>query len=318
MEHIESLEKLFSRLRKANVKLSPKKCHFMMKEVDYLGHKLSGQGIHTSPKKVQIITNYPSPPTCKVPKKALLSFLGMISYYKKFIPNYSGITACLYDLTVPARSFEWSETHEQAFNECKRLLTSAPILATPDWTKPFVIHCDASKFALGCVLLQKYDSGLKVLAYGGRKLTPTEAKYSAYEREFLAVIYSLKHFSQITAGSQVEVVTDNKALSQLLTQKPNPNDRIMRWKLMLSMYNMTTLKHRKGADHQDADALSRFDYDEIKVGDPHYFGQTEDKDMILNTNVDQTFCSSPTSSLPKPNQCDPKSDFLSLKRPPLR
>ncbi len=268
---LEVLEVVFSRFREANVKLNPKKCVFVVKRLPFLGHIISGEGIETDPKKIEIIRNFPHIPSCKQPINALRSFLGVSSYYRKFCPNFAQIAAPLYALFQKGVQFNWSDECETAFNTLKDLLVSSKVLKFPDFSKPFKIFCDSSQTGLGCVLTQTSGEGRQkkehVISYAGRGLKSSEQKFSAYEREVLAVLFALETWESYLTGVPCEVVTDNRAVAHILNTKKSPNNRIARWAMKLSTYPNVKLIHRPGKEHSNADGLSRFPFDEILLSD---------------------------------------------------
>lgn len=144
-EHDRKLREVFGRIRKFNLKLQPDKCEFLRKEVGYLGHIITEKGVLPDPRKVSVIENYPRPTNTK----QLKSYLGMASYYRKFIPNFSRIAAPLHALLKANAIFEWTEDQEQAFRKLKEKLVSKPILQYPDFTKEFILTTDASNEGIG-------------------------------------------------------------------------------------------------------------------------------------------------------------------------
>ena len=147
-EHLENLQKVFERLRQAGLRLKPSKCHLAKREVEYLGYVVSAGGIAADPKKVQAVQEFPVPTDLK----QLRSFLGLASYYRRMIPNFAKIANHLFALTRKDAQFVWSPDCQDAFDGLKRKLTSAPLLAFPDFSKKFLLEADTSGVGLGAVL----------------------------------------------------------------------------------------------------------------------------------------------------------------------
>ena len=250
-EEIKRLRICFSRLRDANLKLKPSKCHLFQTSVLYLGHVVSSEGVSTDPDKVKAIDDWPRP-QCK---KEVRSFLGLTSYYRRFVKGFAGIAAPLHALTGKSAKFEWNEACEEAFLELKQRMRSTPILTYPTKTDNFVLDTDASSEAIGAVLSQIQDGEERVLAYFSRKLSKAERNYCVTRQELLAVVASLKHFRQYLYGRNVKVRTDHASIRWLVNFK-SPEGQMARWLEQLSEYQIT-IEHRPGRKHTNADGLSR-------------------------------------------------------------
>jgi hypothetical protein len=134
-EHEQKLTEVFNRLRKHGLKVQPDKCEFLRKEVAYLGHIISNEGVKPNPEKVNVVRDFPIPKSCKDIK----SFLGLAGYYSRFIPNFSKLTKPLTSLLKKYAPFIWGEAQQQAFDACKNILTTIPLLQYPDFTKEFIL-----------------------------------------------------------------------------------------------------------------------------------------------------------------------------------
>ena len=147
-EHKANLVKVLNRLRQAGLKLKPKKCKFAQLEVEYLGHIVSSEGIRTDPKKLQAVHDFSIPTNVK----SLRSFLGLASYYRRFILNFSKIAGPLHSLTKKDTDFIWTSQCQDTFEELKRLLTSAPVLAFPDFGRSFLLEtvCYRGRYSVSC------------------------------------------------------------------------------------------------------------------------------------------------------------------------
>ncbi len=250
-ESIERLEEVFTRLRSAGLKLKPGKCNLLQREVTYLGHLVSEEGIRTDPGKTDAVRNWPTPVTVT----QVRSFLGLASYYRRFIKSFADIAHPLHRLTEKKAEFKWSIECDKAFNDLKQALISAPVLAYPQAAGDFIIDTDASAFAIGGVLSQVHDGVEKPIAYGSTSLSKSERNYCVTRRELLAVVTFLKKYRHYIGGRKVKVRTDHGSLRWLCNFK-NPEAQLARWLEVLSTFNME-LEYRPGSKHVNADALSR-------------------------------------------------------------
>ena len=250
-EMITNLDTVLQRFEKAGLKLKPNKCQLFQKEVSFLGHVINEDGVNTDPKKIECIANWPIP-TCV---KEVRSFLGLCSYYRRFIAEYSHIAKPLTRLTEKNYKFNWTHECSEAFEKLKQQLTTAPVLAHPDFSKPFILDTDASDLAIGSVLSQKIDGKERVVAYASRTLTKAERKYCVTRKELLALVYFVKYFRHYLYGREFIVRTDHGSLRWLMNFK-NPEGQVARWLEVLSTY-IFTVEHRPGRLHGNADSLSR-------------------------------------------------------------
>lgn len=253
-EHLQRIRALFDRLSGANLTVNLAKCEFAQAIVTYLG-KVVGHGqVHPIRAKVAAIDAFPTPTT----KKDLMRFLGMVGYYRCFCENFSAVVAPLTDLVSPKVKFHWTECCQQAFENAKVLLTSAPVLAAPRLGDQFQLKVDASNVGAGAVLLQQNAAGVECpVSYFSRKFNGHQLNYSVIEKEALALIWALQHFEVYVGSgcSPLVVYTDHNPLT-FLHSLQNPNQRLMRWCLFLQPYHLD-IRHLKGTDNVIADALSR-------------------------------------------------------------
>jgi hypothetical protein len=184
------------------------KCEFFKESVEYLGHVISTQGIATDPKKVETIRTWPTPNSLK----ELQSFLGLCNYYRRFIQDYSKMAAPLTDLTHKDTPYSWTTQTQEAFNNLKTRMTSAPVLCIPEPECPFTVMTDASDFAVGAVLTQDQGNGPQPVAFTSRKMNPHERNYAAHEKETLAVMHALKKWKVYLEGRHFTVYTDHATL----------------------------------------------------------------------------------------------------------
>ena len=253
-EHLSRLSLVFDRLRQANLKLKPSKCHFAQSSVNFLGFVVSSKGILPDPDKISAVKSFPVPKSVK----DVRSFLGLCNYYRRFVKDFAKIASPLNRLTRKDISFVWSPECETAFISLKDRLCSPPILSYPDFERPFHLYTDASQTALGYILSQTIEDREHVISYGGRELNVAEKRYSTTEREALAVVDGIKRYRPYLFGAKFLVHTDHGSLSWLMNVK-DPTGRLARWALQLQQYNFEII-HRPGSVNGNADALSRRTY----------------------------------------------------------
>ena len=279
-QHLQHLETIFLALKKYKLKLKRSKCLFAKNKVDYLGHVISEKGITPNPKKIEAVTNYPTPNNAD----KLRSFLGLANYYRRFIRNYSELTHPLTILTRKNEQWRWESEQENSFQKVKSLLSSAPILAYPDFTKEFQVHTDASAYGIGAVLAQvrkTTENGTDevVIAYASKHLTDSQAKWATVEKEAYAIVFATKIFYPYLYGRRFTVYTDHKPLEWLMNIK-EPTGRLMRWSLLLQEYDIA-IGYRPGKMNQNADSLSRAPLNHIATPvslGRHKFKEEQEKD----------------------------------------
>ena len=248
-EHLSHQEDVFKRLREANVKLNSKKCNFVKQKVEYLGHIVTPDGISTNLDKVRVVQEFPTPSNLK----EFRNFLGLANYYRRFVKGCSHIAAPLNALTRKGVSFKWSEQCAVAFDKLKRALVSAPVLAYPNFCKPFLLLVDASSTGIGFTLGQVQNGKEVVIAYNGRSLNQAGQNYSTTERE-----EGIKKFQPYLHRRRFTVVTDHSSLRWLMNVK-YASGRLATWALLLQQYDFEIV-HRPGKVHGNADSLSRRPY----------------------------------------------------------
>ena len=273
-DHLKNLDTVFTKLVQANLTLKLEKCKFMVTEVKYLGHKISKDGIQfTDDFAVQ---------NCTTPKdvKSLQSFLGLVNYFRKFIPNFSGIATPLYRLLKVDVPFVWSEDCELAFNKLKLQLNQKTQLAHPDYSLPFILFTDASNYAIGACLAQEDGEGnLRPLAYFSKSLNKTERNYSTTKKEAFALVKALQHFQYVVTGYKIIVCTDHRGLVSIFNKKLPLNTAMARWCLAVQSF-MIDVKYYPGTLNIVADYLSR-------LGEPPTMKTILDSETIATSdNVD--------------------------------
>ena len=250
-DHLRNLAEVFDRLRSANLKLKPTKCAFACKEVAFLGHIVSDQGVATNLALTEKVSNWPEPQSVR----EVQQFLGLASCYRRFVQDFAQIAKPLHQLTEKSCSFRWSAECASAFQELRQRLVSAPILAFPDFNQPFILDTDASDAGMGAVLSQVQDGQEQVIAYASQVLSKQERRYCVTRRELLAVVTFVQHFRPYLLGLHFTLRTDHSSLTWLWKFK-EPEGQLARWLDPLQEYDFTVL-HRPGKRHSNADALSR-------------------------------------------------------------
>jgi len=251
-KHMEMLREVAKRLEKATLQISIEKSRFCQSSMKFLGYIVDERGVRVDPDKIAAIRDFPRPTTVKEVRR----FIGMAGYYRRFVANFSKLSTPLTDLVKKRKgAIDWNDQAEESFKALKEALVTSPILITPDWTKPFVIHTDASDYAVGAVLTQGEEGKEQPIAYFSRKLVGAQKRYTVMEKECLAVLVGIEHFRCYVEGTKFTVITDHAALKWLNTFK-NANGRIARWIATLGSYTFDIV-HKKGTLHVVPDALSR-------------------------------------------------------------
>uniref|UniRef100_A0A5S6Q2I3 RNA-directed DNA polymerase n=2 Tax=Trichuris muris TaxID=70415 RepID=A0A5S6Q2I3_TRIMR len=250
-EHVEHLSQVLNRLQKAGLKPNASKCKLFCKEVRYLGHIVSEKGIEPDPSLTEKMRTYPVP-TCLAEVKR---FLGLASYYRKFIKDFAAIAKPLHQLTEKRKPFQWTPECTSAFQKLRTALLSEPILRLPDFDASFILDTDASDTAIGAVLSQRDEHGREhPVAYASRTLTRAEQRYCVTRREMLAVITFTDQFRPYLQ-QKFTLRTDHGSL-QWLRDFKNPDGQWARWQQKLQQYDFD-IEHRAGSRHANADTLSR-------------------------------------------------------------
>ena len=252
-DHLSHLRQVLHRIHSAGLTLNTQKCEWAKREVCYLGYHLGNGQIRPQVDKVKAIRDSPRPRT----KKQVRSFLGLSGWYRRFVPHFSTITAPLVNLTTKnsPNPVKWTEECETAFTNLKALLCSSPVLQSPDFNQRFLVQVDASGVGLGAVLAQGTEGEEQPLLYLSRKLQPRETRYSAIEKECLAIKWALDSLRYYLLGRTFDLETDHRALSWINSMK-DKNSRVTRWYLALQPYNFN-ITHRAGKSNLLADYLSR-------------------------------------------------------------
>ena len=256
-EHLQNLERVLTKLDEAGLHLKMSKCSFMSVSVEYLGHRIDDQGLHPTQAKVQAVKEAPVP--TDVTK--LKSFLGLINYYWKFLPDLSSVLAPLNELLQKGGKWNWTGAQQAAFERAKNLLQSLALLVHYDPAKQLILACDASPYGVGAVLSQCQEDGCeRPVAFASRSLSAAEKNYSQLEKEGLAIVFGVKRFHQYLYGRHFLIFSDHQPLRRRFSETkavpPMASGRIQRWALTLSSYEYE-LRYRRGKDQGNCDALSR-------------------------------------------------------------
>ena len=263
-EHLQRLEQVFQRLVDAGLKLSPEKCHLFQSQLKYLGHNISAEGVAADPEKIQCVRDWPLPKSVD----EVQSFLGFVGYHRRFIKDFAKISRPLDDLLKGSgggkkrskvqkqRVFVWGDEQQRAFDTLVDACCNTPVLAFADYTKPFIVHTDASSHGLGAVLYQVQDGKQRAIAYASRGLSVSEKNYPVHKLEFLALKWAItEKFHDYLYGNEFVVKTDNNPVTYVLTSaKVDATGH--HWVAELSNYNFS-IEYRSGVQNRDADALSR-------------------------------------------------------------
>jgi hypothetical protein len=252
-EHLRHLTMVMDACRNANLRLKRKKCEFMKPSVTYLGHVISGDGLHPTDTNVQRLLDMREPRS----KDDVRSVLGSAGYHRRFVPNFASIMEPMVRLLGKKISFLWGDEQLQAFELIKKKLSSPPVLAFPKEEEIQMLSTDASETGLGAILSQSptgTDEEETVVAYASRALHGPETRYSATHLEALALVWAVRHFRHYLAGRKFVLITDHAGL-QYVFSNPRPSNKMMRWVADLQEYDFT-VKYRAGSQNP-ADALSR-------------------------------------------------------------
>lgn len=231
-EHSRKLRILLARLQNAGLTLQPDKCHFLRKEIVYLGHAITKEGVKPDSRKIKAVKEFPVPRT----KKSIKQFLGLVGYYRRFISNLASIAKPLTQLLKKDIPFVWNESAQVAFENLRDAICTEPLLQFPDFKQPFHITTDASDYALGAVLSQGVIGQDLPVAYASRTLNNAEINYSTIEKELLVILFAVEHFRPYVFDHQFTLVTDHRPLVWLPNVK-DPTSKLMRWRVRLNEYD---------------------------------------------------------------------------------
>ena len=268
-EHEKHLRAALEKLRAKKLYGKLSKCSFFRSEVEFLGHHVGRSGVRMVEDKVTAVERWPTPRT----QKEVERFIGLAGFYRKFIKHFSRISAPLTELcgtrkklagakgrAPPSKPFKWEAEQQRAFDDLKRAVISAPCLALPDMEREFILHTDASGYATGAVLMQRFDEGLRPIAFLSKKMRAAERRYPVHEQELLAILSALKAWRHYLSGRRFTVWTDHQSL-QYMESSQMATPRQMRWAAWLSEFDFS-VRYAPGDKNVVADALSRAEQDE--------------------------------------------------------
>lgn len=272
--HMRHLEIVLETLHNQSLVANKKKCFFGQKTVEYLGHVISHDGVSMDPSKVSSVLQWPRPKTVK----GVRGFLGLTSYYRKFIKDYGKEARPLTELTKD--ELQWSDKVKAAFDLLKEKMTIALVLALPDFTKEFVIESDASGLGLGAILIQ----GGRPVAYFNKALGDRNLAKSAYEKELMTVALAIQHWRPYLLGRKFVVCTDQKSLRQLLLQRITTTDQ-QNWAAKLLGYQFDIL-YKPGLENKGANALSHMHEEATLQTLIHYPAWLESEQVLVEVHQD--------------------------------
>jgi len=253
-DHLKHLREVFLRIRKAKLALKPRKCTLGHATIDYLGYLVGSGLLMPGEAKVTAVESFPRPET----KKQVRSFIGLVAYYSRFIPNFSDIAAPLTDLTKKGQSrrVSWSQACETAFRKLKEVMSSSPVLMPPNFNRPFFLQVDCSDRGIGAILYQLDEQEFEhPVIFASRKLLDRERRLASVEKECLGLVWAVDHFRHYLYGRHFQVEVDSNPLVWL-SQCKEKNAKLMRWSLKLQEYSMDIV-HKPGKEHVNVDCLSR-------------------------------------------------------------
>nr|CAH8856759.1 unnamed protein product [Trichobilharzia regenti]CAH8862441.1 unnamed protein product [Trichobilharzia regenti] len=259
-EHMQHLSLLFQRFEQFGVVINPKKCIFGSPSIEFLGHRITAEGIRPTEDKIETIKNFPEPDSLK----KLRRFLGMFNFYRRFIPSCASIVQPLTDLLrCNSKKFQWSEEAKAAFNNAKDALSNVVMLSHINPEASLILCTDASQVAVGAVLQQKFNNDTTPLAFFSKKLEPAQTRYSTFGRELLAIYLAVKHFSFLLQGRHFTILTDHKPLCYAFTTSLDRHSpREARQLDYISQFS-TDIQFIKGDSNIVADSLSRCDVNHL-------------------------------------------------------
>lgn len=282
-EMVHRLDTVLSILLNSGVKLQPSKCYIAYTTIKYLGYVVSKEGFSPDPEKTKAVEDF------NVPKSLyhLRAFLGLTSYYRIFIPNYAVIASPLYNLLRDNVKFEWTDLCQKSFEKLKLALTSSPIMAHYRDDGDLVLYTDASYDGIGAILAQKQDGVERVISYLSRTLRKAEKNYTISEIECLSIVHAITRFRPYLFGREFTVVTDHQALIYLFRNNEQ-TPKISRWILKLQEYRFS-VKHRSGAAHTNADAISRM-FNPSPLGKHDHQINVMSKQELADLQENDSFC----------------------------
>ena len=267
-EHLQNLDAVLSRLEEYGLRGNLDKCEFFRDKIEFCGHEIDRNGLPKTQKKIQAVLMAPIPSNVS----ELRSFLGIVNYYARILPNMSEVLHPLYQLLQKENKWKWTNSCQGAFDEIKRLITSEEVLVHYDPSLPLSLATDASPFGLGAVLSHTLPDGSeRPIAYASKSLSPAEKNYSQIEKEALGIIWGVKRFHTYVFGRHFRLVTDHQPLTSIFSPQKGISGtstaRLQRYALFLAGYDYEIV-YRETKKHANADMLSRFAKECSESDDP--------------------------------------------------
>ena len=252
-EHARHVETVLELLRDNGLYLKPAKCRFLQNSIEYLGYRVSAEGLLPSPSKIEAIKSLATPKNVADVRK----FLGLTGYYRRFVREYASIAKPLSDLLRDSVEFVWSKECQQSFEALSRAIISEPLLRLPDFSRPFIITSDASDIAVGGVLSQVFDDGEHPIAYESKKMDDAHSRRPIVEQELYAVYHCVKAWRCYVEGPGFHLRTDHANLLHVFKPSYQPSRAAARWIIDLTTNYKFTVEYIPGSENVVADALSR-------------------------------------------------------------
>ena len=308
--HLQHIKILFQRLREADLKLKDSKCNYFKTHVQYLGHLVSGKGIKPLPEKLESVKNMPAPTT----PKEIKQFLGLVGYYRKFIPRFADIAKPMTNLTKQDVSFEWTLQCQASFEMLKDALITSPILKYPDPNKPYTLFTDASKYAWACILTQEHEHKKDgkifkinhLITFASGLFKGSQLNWAALTKEAFAIYSFIKKLSYYLEDAEIILRSDHLPLKKLL-QKNTLNTKVNNWAIEISPYKIP-FEYIKGIKNTLADTMSRLIQidPEVKLcpeQEGYEFGYYAFEDMEpIKCEVQEIETTQPSNPIPLPQE----------------
>ena len=285
------------KINKGNLRISPKKCTFFKKQINFLGHKIGEGSLAPAERLVETVMNWPTPMNVR----DLLAFIGTSSYYRRYIRNFAGIAKPMTALLKKNKEWKWTQAEDEAFQTIKSSLVNKPVLMSPDFDKPFELYCDASDFAVGGVLSQRDDNNQEhPIGYFSKTLNKHEVNYAITKKELLAVVLTVENFA-FYLNKPFLIYTDHRALTYLMKSKVLVG-QLFRWQQRLLDHSFEIVA-KPGTQLKNADGLSRM----VKPPKKDLELTNEDVEMLEQINGKKTVGVTTRSQTKKSAQRMPKT-----------
>jgi hypothetical protein len=303
-EHLGHVEQVLQRLREKNFTLNRAKCHFAKRELDFLGHVVSKDGIKKQPEKVRAIRDFPTPTSVK----EIYRFHGMCVWYASFIQDFATIAEPLYRLLRKNVEFKWGKEQQESFDKLKEAMEKDVMLQGIDYSKPIYVKSDASVIGISAILCQDFLEKEKVIFYASKLLNRAEKNLLTCEQECLAIVWSLNKFRELIYGQPIIVITDNSTITYLDSMR-GKSRKLTRWALLIDEFEVK-IHHRPGKQNVVPDALSRAPVAPLP-NEPNYIDSG--KDIMYLPIVFSLFTSFSIKKLKKEQETDEETKLITSK-----